>query len=77
MRFIMLMKMSNDTYSRVWVRKHLLDTFPTKNGFETRRCFMPPLFNFALEYSIRMVQGDQEVMKLNGTQQLLSLWRPN
>jgi len=38
---------------------------------------MPPLFNFALEYSIRMVQADQEGMKLNGTQELLRLSRPN
>jgi hypothetical protein len=38
---------------------------------------MPLLFNFALEYSIRMVQVDQEGMKLHDTQQLLSLWRLN
>jgi hypothetical protein len=35
---------------------------------ETRRCF---IVNFALEYAIGKVQGNQVGLKLNGTHQLL------
>jgi hypothetical protein len=57
--------------NKVCIGKHLSDNFPIQNGLKQRDASWPQIFNFALEYAIKHVQGNQVGSKLNGTHQLL------
>jgi len=71
MEMVRLIKMClNETYSRVWVGKHLPHIFPIENGLKQGDALLPLFFKFASEYVIRMVQINQG-LKLNSIHQFV------
>jgi hypothetical protein len=45
-----------EMYNRVRVGKNLFDMIPIRNGLKQGDILSPLVFNFALDYAIRMVQ---------------------
>ena len=64
-KLVRLIKMClTETYSRVWVGKHLSDLFPIRNGL-IGDALSPLLFNFSLQYASGRVQVTQHGLKLS------------
>jgi hypothetical protein len=58
-----------ETCSIAWVGKNF-DLFALRNGLQ-QYALSPLLFNFAVEYAIKMIQMNQDGLLFSGTHQLL------
>ena len=64
MKLVRLIKLClNETYSKVFVGKHLCHILPIKSGLKQRDALSLLFLNFALEYIIRRVQVHQGGLK--------------
>ena len=72
MELVRLIKVClNEPYSRFRVGKHLSDVFPITNGVKQVNALSPVFFNFAVEYAAGRVQVTQDILKFNGTHQIV------
>jgi len=58
----------NETHGTFRIGQHLPDN---KNGLKQRDALALLVLIFALEYAIKRVQANQEVLKMSGTRQLM------
>ena len=71
-KLVSLRKMClNETYSIIWVGKHLTDMLTIRSGLKQWDAFSPLFFNIVLEYVTKSIKVNQDGLKLNGTHQLL------
>jgi hypothetical protein len=61
----------SETYCKVRIGKYFSNKFHIQNGLKQGDALSPLLFNFALEYTIKKVQGVQLGLKLVGN---VSCW---
>jgi hypothetical protein len=58
------------TYNKVPISKHLSDAFPVQNCLKEGNALLSLLFSLALEYAIRKIQDEEELI-LNGIHHVL------